>query len=180
MGFLLAVGLAIPCFIHAQKFEITPFGGRQFGGELNIGTGVLNIPSAWNYGLILDFVTGPGTQIEVLYVRQETSLEQRDDATGSVTTLFDMAVEYFQVGVLYEPEISRTTRPFGNLTAGGFGGGVKQSLTPHVGVRADARVLFTFLSSVDDIFCNPTECLTGLNGAIVAQGLLTGGLILSF
>ncbi len=199
MGFLLAVGLAIPSVIHAQKVEITPFGGRQFGGELNIGTGVLNIPSAWNYGLILDFVTGPGTQIEVLYVRQETSLEQRDDATGSVTTLFDMAVEYFQVGVLYEPEISRTTRPFGNLTggithyqaqepgrsgewrfSGGFGGGVKKSLTPHVGVRADARVLFTFLSSVDDIFCNPTECLTGLNGAIVAQGLLTGGLILSF
>ncbi len=197
--FFLAVGLAIPCTVHAQRVEVTPFGGRQFGGALNIRTGELKIPRAWNYGLILDFATGPGTQLEVLYARQETSLEQRDDATGSVTTLFDMAVEYFQAGVLYEPEIFRTTRPFGSLTAGvthyqaqepgrsgewrfsgGFGGGVKISVAPHVGFRADARILFTFLRSVDDIFCSPTGCLTGVEGAIVAQGLITGGLILSF
>ena len=118
MGFLLAVGLAIPCVMHAQKVEITPFGGRQFGGAFNTGTGELKIPKAWNYGLILDFATGPGTQLEVLYARQETSLEQRDEATGSVTTLWDLAVEYFQAGVLYEPEISRTTRPYGSLTGG--------------------------------------------------------------
>ena len=197
--YLLAVGLAIPGVIHAQKFEITPFGGRQFGGEFNIGTGVLDIPSAWNYGLILDFATGPGTQLEVFYARQETSLDQRDDATGTVTTLFDMAVEYFQAGVLYEPEISRTIRPFGNLTAGathydskepersgewrfsgGFGGGVKISVAPHVGFRGDARILFTFLGSVGDLFCDPTGCLTGVEGAIVAQSMLTGGVTLSF
>ena len=197
--FFLVVGLAIPCAVHAQRVEITPFGGRQFGGALNIRTGELKIPSAWNYGLVLDITTGLGTQLEVLYARQETSLEQRDDATGSVTTLFDMAVEYFQAGVLYEPEIFRTTRPFGSLTAGvthyqaqepgrsgewrfsgGFGGGLKHSVAPHVGLRADARILFTFLSSVDELFCNPTACLTGVEGAIVAQGLLTGGLILSF
>ena len=199
MGFIVAVGLAIPCAIHAQKVEITPFGGRQFGGALNIRTGELNIPRAWNYGLVIDVATGPGAYVEVLYARQETSLEQRDEATGTVTTLFDMAVEHFQVGVLYEPEIFRTTRPFGSLTggvthyqaqepgrsgewrfSGGFAGGVKRSLTPHVGVRADARILFTFLSSVADIFCDPTGCLTGVEGAIVAQGLLTGGVILSF
>ncbi len=199
MGFIVAVGLATPCAIRAQKVEITPFGGRQFGGALNIRTGELTIPRAWNYGLVIDIATGPGAYVEVLYARQETSLEQRDDTTGTVTTLFDMAVEHFQVGVLYEPEIFRKTRPFGSLTggvthyqaqepgrsgewrfSGGFGGGVKRSLTPHVGVRADARVLFTLLSSVDDIFCDPTGCLTGVEGAIIAQGFLTGGLILSF
>ena len=200
VGFFLAVGLAIPCAIHAQKVEITPFGGRQFGGALNIRTGELNIPRAWNYGLVIDIATGPGAYVEVLYARQETSLEQRDEATGTVTTLFDMAVEHFQVGVLYEPEIFRTTRPFGSLTggvthyqaqepgrsgewrfSGGFAGGVKRSLTPHVGVRADARILFTLLGSVDDIFCTTSAgCLTGVEGAIVAQGLLTGGVILSF
>ncbi len=200
MGFLFVVGLAIPCVIHAQRVEITPFGGRQFGGALNIRTGELDIPAAWNYGLVIDIATGPGTQIEVFYARQETSLEQRVDSTGSVTTLWDLAVEYFQAGVLYEPEISKTTRPFGSLTggvthyqaqepgrsgewrfSGGFGGGVKQSLTPHVGFRADARILFTFLGSVDDIFCSTSAgCLTGVEGAIVAQGLLTGGLTFSF
>ena len=200
VGFFLAVGLAIPSAIHAQKVEITPFAGRQFGGALNIRSGELNIPSAWNYGLILDFATGPGAYIEVLYARQETSLKQRDEATGTVTTLFDIAVEHFQLGVLYEPEVFRTTRPFASLTggvthydaqepgrsgewrfSGGFAGGVKKSLTQHVGVRADARILFTFLSSVDDIFCTTSVgCLTGVEGAIVAQGLLTGGVILSF
>ena len=50
MGFIVAVGLAIPCAIHAQKVEITPFGGRQFGGALNIRTGELKVPSAWNFG----------------------------------------------------------------------------------------------------------------------------------
>ncbi len=136
----------------------------------------------------------------MLYARQETSHEQRDQATGTVATLFDIAVEHFQVGVLYEPEIFRTTRPFASLTggvthydaqepgrssewrfSGGFAGGVKKSLTQHVGVRADARILFTFLSSVNEIFCTTSVgCLTGVEGAIVAQGLLTGGLILSF
>jgi hypothetical protein len=199
VGFLLAVGLAIPCTIHAQKVEITPFVGRQFGGKLGTRTGELKIPKAWNYGLILDFVTGPGTQLEVLYARQETSLVQRVDSTASDSTLWDLAVEYFQVGVLYEPEISRTTRPFGSLTAGathyqaqepgrsgewrfsgGFGGGVKISVAPHVGFRGDARILFTFLGSVGDLFCDPTGCLTGVEGAIVAQSMLTGGLTLSF
>lgn len=200
MGFIVAGGLAIPCAIHAQKVEITSFGGRQFGGAFNIRAGELNIPAAWNYGLVIDIATGPGAYVEVLYARQETSLEQRDDATGMVTTLFDMAVEHFQAGVLYEPEIFRTTRPFASLTggvthyqaqepgrsgewrfSGGFGGGVKQALTPHVGFRGEARILFTFLGSVDDIFCDTSSgCLTGVEGAIIAQGLLTGGVILSF
>jgi hypothetical protein len=200
MGFIVAVGLAIPCAIHAQKVEITPFGGRQFGGALNIRTGELNIPAAWNYGLVIDIPTGPGAYVEVLYARQETLLEERVDATGMVTTLFDMAVEHFQVGVLYEPEFFRTTRPFASLTggvthydaqepgrsgewrfSGGFAGGVKRLLTPHVGVRADARILFTFLGSVREIFCSTSAgCLTGVEGAIVAQGLLTGGVTLSF
>jgi hypothetical protein len=118
MGFVVAVGLAIPCAIRAQNIEITPFAGRQFGGALNIRSGELNIPSAWNYGLVIDIATGPGAYVEVLYARQETSLDQRDLATGTVTTLFDIAVEHFQAGVLYEPEIFRTTRPFASLTGG--------------------------------------------------------------
>ena len=83
MGFIVVVGLAIPCAIHAQKVEITPFAGRQFGGKLGTRTGELKIPAAWNYGLILDIATGPGTQLEVLYARQETSLVQRVDSTAS-------------------------------------------------------------------------------------------------
>ena len=35
-------------------------------------------------------------------------------------------------------------------------------------------------SGVDELFCTPTECLSGVEGAILAQGLLTGGLTLSF
>ena len=199
--FLIAcAAVAVPSVARAQRVEITPFGGRQFGGEIGIRRGRLDIPAAWNYGLTLDIALQPGTRLEFLYARQETSLDQEDQTTGDVTTLFDLAVEYFQTGVLYEPEFFRTTRPFGALTAGvthydaqeegrsgewrfsgGFAGGVKQTLTSRIGVRVEGRVLFTFISSADEIFCAPPNpCLTGVEGAIVAQGLVTGGLILSF
>jgi hypothetical protein len=196
----MLVLLAAPVAVSGQGVEIIPFAGRQFGGEIDIRSGRLNIPSAWNYGLVVDIPTGAGTRLEVLYARQQTSLEQVDQATGAVNTLFPMAVQYLQVGVLYEPEILTATRPFGGLTggltnydaqeeerdgvtkfSGGFVGGVKHSLAPHVGVRVDGRILFTFLSSADEIFCAPPDdCLTGVEGAIVAQGLVTAGLMLSF
>ena len=135
-----------------------------------------------------------------MYARQPTSLEQEDQATGEVTTLFPLTVQYLHVGVLYEPTIVTATRPFGGLTggvtnyntrepdrddlwkfSGGFVGGAKRALAPHVGVRVDGRILFTFLSSTDEIFCAPpNECLTGVEGAIMAQALLTAGLMLSF
>ncbi len=200
---LIVVTLALaaaPVAVRAQGVEIIPFAGRQFGGEIDIRDGLLNIPAAWNYGLVIDIPTGAGTKLEVLYARQQTSLEQEDLATGTVSTLFPLTVQYLQVGVLYEPTDVTATRPFGGLTggltnfdprepdrdgvvkfSGGFVGGVKRALAPHVGVRVDGRILFTFLSSTDEIFCAPpNECLTGVEGAIVAQALLTAGLMLSF
>jgi hypothetical protein len=191
---------ASPVSLSGQGVEFIPFAGRQFGGEIDIRDGMLNIPAAWNYGLVVDIPTGTGTKLEVLYARQQTSLEQEDQATGTVSTLFPLTVQYVHVGVLYEPTIVTATRPFGGLTggitnfdarepdrdgvtkfSGGFAGGVKHSFAPHVGVRLDGRILFTFLSSTDEIFCAPpNECLTGVEGAIVAQALVTAGLMLSF
>ena len=200
---LLVLTLALaasPVAVAGQGVEIIPFAGRQFGGEIDIRDGLLNIPAAWNYGLVIDIPTGAGTKLEVLYARQQTSLEEEELATGTVTTLFPLTVQYVHVGVLYEPTDVTATRPFGGLTggitnfdsrepdregvlkfSGGFVGGVKRALAPHVGVRLDGRILFTFLSSTDEIFCAPpNECLTGVEGAIVAQALLTAGLMLSF
>jgi hypothetical protein len=183
----------------AQKVELSPVFGRQFGGEIDAGDGILEIPAAWSYGLMLDIAWQPGVKLELLYTRQETRLDLKPFSGDPTSTLFDMAVQYIQAGVLYELHDEAKTRPFFGLTvgasyfdareaeregkwsfAGGFGGGVKHFLTGNVGLRADGRILFSLTSTGDEIFCTPTTCVTGVDSAIIAQGLLSGGLLFAF
>ncbi len=196
------MGLAVvaaPAPALAQKVELSPVFGRQFGGEIDAGEGILEIPAAWSYGLMLDIAWQPGVKLELLYTRQETRLDLKPFSGDPTSTLFDMAVQYIQAGVLYELHDEAKTRPFFGLTvgasyfdareaeregkwsfAGGFGGGVKHFLTGNVGLRADGRILFSLTSTGDEIFCTPTTCVTGVDSAIIAQGLLSGGLLFAF
>ena len=99
------VGLAVVAATTpavAQKVELSPVLGWQFGGEIDAGEGILEIPAAWSYGLVLDIALQPGTKLELLYTRQETRLDLKPFNGDPTSTLFDMAVQYIQAGVLYE------------------------------------------------------------------------------
>ena len=201
---LFAVGLSIvltPAGMSAQRIEITPFAGYQFGGSLQIQSGDLSVSSGLNYGLTFDISFTPGGKIELLYNRQETNLELEDEATGAVSTLFDMAVEYIHIGVVYEWDLAKV-KPFVVLTGGVthmipqgvdreserwgsgiFGGGAKASISEHVGVKAQGRLAFSLVGAGDELFCAPAVaggCLVGLQRKLMAQGMLTGGVFVAF
>jgi hypothetical protein len=191
----LALALA-PSAGLAQRVEISPFGGFQFGGNLSVQSGDLNLPLGGNYGILVDIAFNPNGQIELIYNRQATKLEQE----GAATPLFDMAVNYVHVGALYqfpspqvvpfvtvsggvsrlEPSGDREAESYGS---GSFGGGIKKFVTPNFGFRVQSRFWFTLVRSNDSVFCAPGVaggCLIGQSAGLLVQGNLTGGLIVAF
>lgn len=146
----------------SHRFEISPFAGYQFGGKLSVQTGTLSVKDAMNYGVALDFYIRSGVQVELAYIRQESELRRKDVLTGITSPLFDMAVEYYQIGSLYEIRPGRV-RPYALITVGlthfnpkpkdsssewrfsfGFGGGVKAFVTERIGFRFQGRLLFPY------------------------------------
>jgi len=190
-----------PVGLSAQRVEITPFGGVQFGGNLRIQGGDLSVSSGLNYGLTFDISFTPGGKIEFLYNRQETDLELEDEATGAVSTLFDMAVEFIHIGVVYEWDLEKV-KPFVVLTGGVtrmvpqgvdresrrwasgiFGGGAKTFISEQVGIKAQGRLAFSLVRAGDELFCAPTiagGCLVGLRRKLMTQGMLTAGAFVAF
>ncbi len=201
---LLAVVLSIvltPAGLSAQRIEITPFGGFQFGGNLRIQSGDLSVSSGLNYGLTFDIGFAPGGKIEFLYSRQKTDLEFEDGTTGADSTLFDMAVEFIHVGVVYEWDLEKV-KPFVVLTGGMthmvpqgadresqwwasgiFGGGAKTFISEQVGVKAQGRLAFSLVGASNELFCAPAiagGCLVGLRRKLMTQGMLTVGAFVAF
>jgi hypothetical protein len=197
---LVALALALaPSAGLAQRVEISPFGGFQFGGDLDIESGELNVPLGGNYGVLVDITVAPNGQIELIYNRQATELEQ-EGAGGATTPLFDMAVHYVHVGALYQfpsPQVAPFVTVSGGVSrfepsgdrdaesyvSGSFGGGLKKFVTPNFGFRVQSRFWFTLVRSNDAVFCAPPAaggCLIGQRSGLLVQGNLTGGLIVAF
>ncbi len=201
---LFAVGLSIaltPAGVSAQRVEITPFGGVQFGGDLRIQSGDLDVSSGLNYGFTIDVSFMPGSKIEFLYSRQATNLELEDGTTGAVSALFDMAVEFIHIGVVHEWDLKKV-KPFVVLTGGitnmvpqgvdresqrwasaMFGGGAKTSVSERIGVKAQGRLAFSVVRAGDELFCAPPiagGCLVGLRRKMMMQGMLTAGAFVAF
>ena len=204
LAIALIIGIgAIPAFAQygydSHRIEISPFVGYQFGGKLSVQAGTLSIRDAMNYGITLDFYIRPGVQVELSYSRQDTELRLRDILTGQRNPLFDMAVEYYQIGGLYELRPGRV-RPYGLLTAGlthfnpkpqgrssewrfffGVGGGIKAFVTERIGFRFQGRMLFPYFGQGGGLWCSaPGGCFVSLNGRLVVQADFTGGIFLAF
>ena len=191
----VAMTMALPSGLAAQGLEITPFGGYQVGGKLQIQEGDIRISDNPNLGVILNVPLQSGAQLELLFAHQETNMTLTRRATGLRETLFDMAVEYFQVGGLYEADRNGRLKAFGlgslGVThynpkesgrssewrfSGGFGIGAKSFFSERVAIRTEARLMFTLINASGGIFCGGGGCLTNVQGTGVAQLLLTAGL----
>ena len=118
---------------------------------------------------------------------------------GSKEELFDMAVEYYQGGAVYEFS-EDAIRPFVTFSGGvtrwapkstavgsewqfSFtgGGGIKAFVSPNIGFRIEGRLLIPFWGGAS-FFCGfPAGCWTGLGGYVTTiQGNVLGGLIVAF
>lgn len=183
----------------SNRLELTPFAGYQFGGSLSVIEGDLNLKDNLNYGLALDIWIPAGMQVELLYNRQDTQLEVKERISGQKSNLFDMSVNYFQIGVLRGVE-QGNTMPFGFASLGAtlfdpqgsgtgsewlfsatLGLGVKIYASENIGLRFQANLLLPFQWSGGALWCGTGGCSVGVSsGSSIVQGNVLGGLIFMF
>jgi len=171
---LILVSIMILLFtsgVYAQKFEITPYGGYFFAGKLTVKRGDLNVKNGGNYGVVLGLNIQPQLGIEFTYNRLETRLVLKDWRTNVSTDLFDMSVNYFHLGAVYEakkieggilfttfslgatlfaPAVNSLVDPDDGTTimieddwrfSIGLGGGIKKYISDKIGLRLQIRLL---------------------------------------
>src|SRR5262252_6837318 len=82
---------------HAQgTFEISPFYGYRWGGDFETAGGEkLGLQAGKAYGLSFDYTASPDLKFELLWSRQESSVDLHD--VGGMNRL-GVTVDEFQIG----------------------------------------------------------------------------------
>jgi hypothetical protein len=109
---VLTTVLLAPSAAMAGEFEITPFLGYQFGGDLETfyqgEYHDVNINSSENFGVVLSLGLSPMTQIELLYSTQDTKADANrfEDSLG-------LKIDYWQLSMLwnFDPDQDLLPRP---------------------------------------------------------------------
>lgn len=152
----------IPTKLFSQRVEITPYYGFMFAGKMNFTAGEMNIKDNPNFGILLDFELDRknGLNLELSYDRLDTRITYKKyEQFESEEDLFDMFIEYYQLGALYNKPISKKANAFGFFTGGvarfspitskygddyrfaiTAGGGAKYFFTESICVRVQGRV----------------------------------------
>lgn len=179
--------------------EITPFFGIQSGSTVQSGPGRLEIDDAPSYGVMIDIRVRPDATIQIVYDRQDTGLDFREnDPLFPREVHADLAIEYYHLGGTVEFKQDRF-RPYFALTVGatrfdpkssdfgdewrfsvGFGGGFKAYMTSRFGLRVDGRVWPTFLQTSGGFLCGGGGCLVAVESDFLNQANATAGLFLTF
>jgi len=196
---LLVISLGQFLTAQAQRAEITPLAGYQFGGSLDVREGKLKIGDALVYGVSADVTIRDELQGEFFWIRQDTEITLEDRTLGETRKLFDAAIEYYHVGALYLL-LDGPVRPFGGFSmgiavlspqdsdlssetrfSGALTGGLKIFPTERIGIRMQFQLLMPFQYGSAGIFCGSGGCSAGVGGSsTVFQGSANGGIILAF
>jgi hypothetical protein len=200
LGCLLAIAFAGSAHAKDRRVEVSPFAGVQFGGSILSRPGQLEIEPDAAYGVILDVRVRPDATIQMLYGRQDTTLDFLSNAPFFPRHVrVGLAVEYYHLGGAVEFGEGRL-RPYFALTVGatrfdakvedvrsewrfsiGSGLGVKTYLSPRFGLRAEGRVWPTFLQTAGGFLCSlPGGCLAEVEADFLTQGSATAGFFVTF
>jgi hypothetical protein len=191
----------------APRFEITPFGGYQWGGSFDtdaFGTipgGELQEEGSFSWGVVLSFLTPANTALELIYLRQDTDLEFKPDL-ASARGLGGFANNYIHLGGRWELPLQVQFHPFITASLGinildpeageldsetrfswGLGGGARYMFGPtqRFGLRADLKWLVTPVPSGDyGTWCTFYGCFASEGTAWLHQGQASAGLIFAF
>ena len=117
---LLAVLLATAGAFGAaaqRSYEITPFGGTKFGGQIGFNppalftpTGstsstavdYLSIKSSFDYGVLFDYGVWPGFGLEFMWNHQPTELRAHDITTNVTSRVGPASLDMYQWGFLWD------------------------------------------------------------------------------
>ena len=193
--------MLLPGLAFAQRFEVTPFAGYRFEGEIesrDFDEDRFDFEDNDSQGLILDIAVNESAFVEIYASAQETTLQDDRGFFGD-QPLFEIDINYWHIGGLYQFEIGEGVKPFVVATLGvtelkpqaaglsgesffsvGVGGGVKLMLGRNVGFRFEARGFTTVLDAADDLFCDHSRCYIYDDGTYLWQFEGSAGLILAF
>lgn len=176
---LLALAPAIaadsPSGTLDRAYEITPVIGIRGGQTLDTnGSGAPGRAEAGpsgSYGVVFDWAVRPDARVELFAERQVLRFEGDPSPTGSLH--FDMDVDYFHAGAVYEPPRDRT-RSFVAVAlglthlgadgasvdeslgfSGSLGGGVKVPVGHALALRFELRGYANFTSGAVQVTCGP-------------------------
>ena len=180
---------------HAQgTFEISPFYGYRWGGDFETAGGEkLGLQAGKAYGLSFDYTASPDLKFELLWSRQESSVDLHD--VGGFNTL-GVTVDEFQIGGVLETTYGRLhpyiTGLLGATLYGpddsdsevrfsiSLGGGVKFFLFKNLALRADIRGYCTVVESDSAFISSGGVTLVRFSGSTMWQGEVSGGITLAF
>jgi hypothetical protein len=180
----------------AQRVQVAPFAGFTFGGSVVSGEAgrLYAFESGLAWGGCVDVAIDESWRGELLYSRQDTTLRAREAAAPA----FDVRVERYLLGVQQEKG-EGSIRYFGTLLlgatrfvpglgasdadtrfAGGLALGAKTFFARNVGLRLEARALYTVVESGGGVFCAGGRCLFRFSSSGIWQGDVSGGLVFAF
>lgn len=186
------------------RFEITPFGGYQWGGSFQtdasnaIPEGELAAKDAASWGVIISRYQYSGTAAEIFYLRQDADVtfDSRNEGKRDVGQL---ASNYIQIGGRRALRPLDQISPFISASLGAnildasdadatwrfaftLGGGVRVPLSnPRVAIRIDARWMATLIPSGDlESWCGLWGCYSAEGSTLLNQGQASAGLSIGF
>ena len=184
------------------RFEIEPYYGYLLSTNVRAVQGDFVVKDSPTYGIALNIghkqLPG-GMMIQLLYTRQDTDTELKEYPSGARKSLWPIAIEYFQIGVVRPVRMGKVI-PYGvvgvgasNWTPGGsspwsnqwffaanFGGGIKMFFSESVGLQLQARALLPMNFSGGGFWCGTGGCSIGLGSyGFIGQFDFTAGLVIA-
>jgi outer membrane protein W len=165
--------------MSAQSFEVTPFVGGQINGSLDYSTTLfhgLDVKNGLSYGVTGGYLFGEYYGLEFSWNRNKADTTSQPISGGSGVKVFTLTTDqFFGQFVFHFTDPEHKLRPFVFLGlgatdlstdrngvvgatrfAGALGGGVKYHLTPHIGLRFQAKWSPTYLTTSDGgYWCDP-------------------------
>jgi hypothetical protein len=168
-----------------------------------INSGDLDLKNTGFWGIAVDFNLHPAAQLEILYDHQETDWTFKQG--GITRTLGPTTVQYLQIGAVKGIQQGKV-KPFGSMSLGAtryglsgeytdpiddstitvsedawkfsviFGLGVKFYASERIGIRAQARLPYTFMNTGLGVGCGFGGCGATIGGTGIAQFDLSAGL----
>ena len=170
---------AAPAAWGQKGVEITPFVGGQFNGGLDLSTTLfrnIDVQNGMNYGLSAGYLLGKHGGIEFTWSRNHVDTLVQPTSGGADVKVFRLnSNQFLGYYVLHFNDRDKRMRPFLLFGAGitnlapdrsgvssitrftwAFGGGLKYSLSQHVGVRFQGKWSPVYINTITNgVWCDP-------------------------
>ena len=203
--------LSVAADAQQKGFEITPIYNYVWTSRVSTYDGQFDIANSGSWGILanidIEDYTYQGTSLELMYNRQDSKAEFYSYQGGFKRELFDMSVDYYQIGVMNKLYYDNV-QPFGEFLLGAtrfaakddvtigentfkasdewmfsvtLGAGVRLMVSERIGFRAHGRLLMPMNFSGGGLWCGTGGCSVGVGSTSwFIQGDLGAGIIIRF